>query len=114
QTFRIRFRLGTDTKGGAPGWEIDNVAFTGIVGTPFPTLVADAGHCLGAPSGGSQPGTGGTGTDPGNGNGGPGGPDPGNGGPGSSGASGCQVGGEGAGSAVALGLVIVLLRRRRR
>lgn len=48
QTFRIRFRVGSDANTGAPGWEIDDVAFTGIVGTPFPTLVADAGTCEGA------------------------------------------------------------------
>lgn len=45
QTFQIRFRIATDSAAGAPGWEIDDVAFTGIVGTPFPTLVADSGSC---------------------------------------------------------------------
>jgi uncharacterized protein (TIGR03382 family) len=45
KTFQIRFRVGSDINTGAPGWAIDNVAFTGIEGTPFPTLVADAGSC---------------------------------------------------------------------
>jgi hypothetical protein len=47
KTFQLRFRVGSDTNTGAPGWAIDNVAFTGIVGTPFPTLVADTGACAG-------------------------------------------------------------------
>jgi len=45
KTFQIRFRVGSDLNTGAPGWAIDNVAFTGIAGTPFPTLVADASTC---------------------------------------------------------------------
>jgi hypothetical protein len=45
KTFRLRFRVGTDAVHGAGGWEVDNVAFTGLVGTPFPTLVPDPGHC---------------------------------------------------------------------
>jgi hypothetical protein len=45
QAFQLRFRVGSDTNAGAPGWEIDNVAFTGIAGTPFPTLAPDAGAC---------------------------------------------------------------------
>jgi len=48
--FRIRFRIGTDAGTGAPGWTIDEVAFNGIVGTPFPTEVADDGVC-GPPDG---------------------------------------------------------------
>jgi hypothetical protein len=46
KTVQLRFRIGTDAGVGAPGWEIDNVAFTGIAGTPFPTQVADAGTCM--------------------------------------------------------------------
>jgi hypothetical protein len=45
QTFRLRFRAGSDTNTSAPGWEIDNLVFTGIVGTPFPTQDPDAGTC---------------------------------------------------------------------
>ena len=43
--FRLRFRLATDGGTGAPGWTIDDVAFQGIVGTPFPVQVADDGVC---------------------------------------------------------------------
>lgn len=42
---QLRFRIGTDEAVGAPGWEIDDVAMTGLVGTPFPTQVADAATC---------------------------------------------------------------------
>jgi hypothetical protein len=45
KAFRIRFRIGTDQGTGAPGWTIDDVAFAGIVGKPFPTQVADDGLC---------------------------------------------------------------------
>jgi hypothetical protein len=58
--FKLRFRVGSDTNAGAPGWEISDIAFNGIVGTPFPTLVADTcgdtgGGCCetGGHSGGS-------------------------------------------------------------
>jgi hypothetical protein len=43
QTFRIRFRAGSDDSVGAPGWDIDEVSFTGLTNTPFDRLVADAG-----------------------------------------------------------------------
>ena len=64
QTFLLRFRIGTDDASGATGWTIDNVAFTGIDNTPFPTQVADQ-HTCGAPghppdagtSGGGDAGT---------------------------------------------------------
>jgi uncharacterized protein (TIGR03382 family) len=105
QTFRIRFRVGSDSDTGAPGWEIDNVAFTGIVGTPFPTLVADAGHCVAGPAPG-QPG--GSGTDPGT---------PANDGNGDNrDDGGCQAGGAGPGMGMGLSLAVlaVLFRRRRR
>ena len=44
-TVKLRFRLGTDAAVGAPGWEIDDVAFAGITNTPFPAQVADRGMC---------------------------------------------------------------------
>jgi hypothetical protein len=47
QTFQLRFRIGTDENTGAPGWQIDDLAVTGIVGTPFPEQVVDAGTCVG-------------------------------------------------------------------
>ncbi|HEU0037006.1 MAG TPA: M36 family metallopeptidase [Kofleriaceae bacterium] len=56
KTFQLRFRIGTDQAAGAPGWELDDVAFTGIVGTPFPAQVADATDCDGGPGGGDDDG----------------------------------------------------------
>jgi hypothetical protein len=43
QTVRVRFRIGTDAAAGGVGWDVDGIAFTGIVNTPFATLVADQG-----------------------------------------------------------------------
>jgi hypothetical protein len=103
QTFRLRFRLGSDTNTGGPGWDIDNVAFSGIIGTPFPTLVADPGHCNAVVPEGDE-GDDGDVDEPGD--------DPGNG-P-SSADGGCQAGGAGLGAGAALGLIAVLLLRRRR
>jgi large repetitive protein len=34
-SFQLRFRIATDASVGAPGWEIDNLAVTGITNTPF-------------------------------------------------------------------------------
>jgi uncharacterized protein (TIGR03382 family) len=86
KTFQIRFRVGSDTNSGGAGWAIDNVAFTGIMGTPFPTLIADTGTCAGVDhpkivdDGGC-----------------------------------CQAGGmAGANAAAALGVLAMLLRRRRK
>jgi hypothetical protein len=42
-TVQIRFRLASDQIFGAAGWQIDNIAFTGVVETPFDTVVADPG-----------------------------------------------------------------------
>jgi large repetitive protein len=44
-TVQIRFREGSDGAIGAAGWNIDNIAFSGVVETPFSTLVADFGSC---------------------------------------------------------------------
>jgi hypothetical protein len=43
--FKIRFRTGSDANTGAPGWDIDDVAFTGLTNKPFPALVPDEGSC---------------------------------------------------------------------
>ena len=54
QTVRIRFRIGTDAAAGAAGWEIDDIAFTGITNTPFAQVVAETtvpGGTLGPASG---------------------------------------------------------------
>lgn len=89
KTFQLRFRVASDAAAGAPGWQIDDVAVTGLVGTPFPTVIADAGSCTGGPD---------AGTDPGAGDGGC-----------------CQTGRFPAGNAAAaLGALALLLRRRRR
>lgn len=62
QTFKLRFRIGTDQAVGAPGWEIDEVAFEGLDGTPFPVLQADDGVCGAGPdAGGEDPWTAGGG-----------------------------------------------------
>ncbi|HET9624224.1 MAG TPA: M36 family metallopeptidase, partial [Kofleriaceae bacterium] len=61
QSFQIRFRVGSDSNTGAAGWTIDNLVVTGITGTPFPTLVADAGECGGAIDAGSPGNDGGSG-----------------------------------------------------
>ncbi len=39
QVVRVRFRLGTDSNGRANGWEVDDIAFTGIANLPFPALL---------------------------------------------------------------------------
>lgn len=45
QQVRIRFRIGADESTGAPGWDIDDIAFGGLAHTPFTSLVAQAGVC---------------------------------------------------------------------
>ncbi|HWO18539.1 MAG TPA: M36 family metallopeptidase [Kofleriaceae bacterium] len=42
---RLRFRVGTDGAAGGPGWDIDDVAFAGITGKPFPAQVPDPTVC---------------------------------------------------------------------
>jgi hypothetical protein len=45
QTVQIRFRTGADESTGAPGWQIDNIAITGLTNTPFTALVGETGSC---------------------------------------------------------------------
>jgi MYXO-CTERM domain-containing protein len=45
KTIALRFRVGTDPVSGAPGWDIDDIAFTGITNTPFASWIADVGTC---------------------------------------------------------------------
>lgn len=45
-TVQVRFRVGSDGGFGAAGWDIDNISFTGVVETPFTTIVADTGCSL--------------------------------------------------------------------
>jgi len=121
KTFQLRFRVGTDSNTGAAGWQIDDIAFNGIVGTPFPTLVPSARCKKGGGGGGSgDGGGGGSGSGSGSGSGY---------GSGYGGRPGdhdfdrdhdrgaCNVGGGGLGggsAAALLGALAVLLRRRRR
>jgi hypothetical protein len=101
QTFSLRFRIGTDSGTGGPGWEIDDLAVTGLAGTPFPTLVADMGSCETQEPDGTPPDAG---VDGGGGN-----PDMGDGG-------GCCQSQRSAGGSglLALGVLALLSRRRRR
>ena len=48
QDVMIRFRIGADEEVGAPGWDIDNVAVTGITNTPFTALVPETTVCTAA------------------------------------------------------------------
>jgi len=48
-TFYLRFRVGSDWAVAGPGWELDDLAFTGISGTPFAAVVADRGRCVNRP-----------------------------------------------------------------
>jgi len=45
QDVRLRFRLGADESTGAPGWEVSDIAVSGLVNSPFAALVPDAGVC---------------------------------------------------------------------
>lgn len=49
-TVQLRFREASDAGAGAAGWNIDNIAFAGVVETPFATLVADPDSCTVVPS----------------------------------------------------------------
>jgi hypothetical protein len=42
-TVQVRFRTVSDQGVGATGWNVDNIAFTGVVETPFDVFVADPG-----------------------------------------------------------------------
>jgi hypothetical protein len=47
KTVRVRFRRAAELLDSRNFWEIDDVAFTGITNTPFPSLVPDRGRCRG-------------------------------------------------------------------
>ena len=42
---RIRFRIGADESTGAPGWDIDDIAISGLTNTPFASLVGQTNVC---------------------------------------------------------------------
>ncbi len=45
RTVRIRFRIGTDAAVAAGGWDLDDIAVTGISNLPFPTLGPNTQEC---------------------------------------------------------------------
>jgi len=45
QAIRVRFRIGSDDGGAGGGWEIDNIAFNGVLNQPFDVLVPSTGAC---------------------------------------------------------------------
>ena len=49
QTVRLRFRVGSDVNTGAAGWDIDDVAFAGVLNTPFHALVPQPLSCNNPP-----------------------------------------------------------------
>ncbi len=49
KTVKVRFRLGSDGGSSGPGWDIDDLAFSGVTNKPFPSLVDDASVCKGVP-----------------------------------------------------------------
>lgn len=46
QTIKLRFRIGTDAAAGGPGWDLDNIAFAGILNLPFGVWIADQSECI--------------------------------------------------------------------
>ncbi len=49
QDVQIRFRIGADDSTGAPGWDVDDIAVTGITNTPFTSLVPQTTVCVPTP-----------------------------------------------------------------
>lgn len=49
QTVRVRLRIGADANTAATGWEVDDLVFTGLTNTPFPTRVTDRALCVNRP-----------------------------------------------------------------
>ncbi|MFO0595023.1 MAG: myxosortase-dependent M36 family metallopeptidase [Myxococcaceae bacterium] len=49
QTVRVRFRISTDQASGKTGWDLDDIAFTGLTNRPFPTTGNHRGTCLNRP-----------------------------------------------------------------
>jgi hypothetical protein len=45
KSIKVRFRIGTDTGTGSPGWFVDNIGFAGITNKPFPAQQADNASC---------------------------------------------------------------------
>ncbi|MDX2009803.1 MAG: M36 family metallopeptidase [Myxococcaceae bacterium] len=49
QTLRVQWLIGTDVGGGATGWTIDDVTFTGLANQPFSDVVTHRGQCSNRP-----------------------------------------------------------------
>ncbi|TMQ28677.1 MAG: peptidase, partial [Deltaproteobacteria bacterium] len=47
QAVQLRFRLATETCCTASGWQIDDIAISGITNTPFPGFIAEPTRCFG-------------------------------------------------------------------
>lgn len=45
QTVRVRFRIGADDAAAAKGWEVDDIAFTGLSELPFTSVAPDPNTC---------------------------------------------------------------------
>ena len=88
QQFYLRFRIGTDGGTGAPGWDIDDIAFSGIVGTPFTSVLPDDGVCGNVTPPDDTIGSGGGGC--------------------------CDAGSPGSASLLAFGVLVIVSRRRAR
>jgi len=122
ETVRIAFRIGSDEFQGAPGWEIDEVTFSGLAQGPFPGRLPDATAalpCPEPPASGGTTGSGGDGAPPASGGSGTGGAalgsSGGSGGSGSptapeaGGGCGCRLGGPGSSHGAAAGLLALAL-----
>jgi hypothetical protein len=118
KTVKVRFRIGTDEGTSAAGWDVDNIAFSGITNSPFTVVADNSGNCgdggtTTPPDGGARDGGGGAaGAGGTGGTGGSTNPPPGD-------DCNCSIpGGRNAGGmgAVvgALGAMAMFLRRRRR
>jgi MYXO-CTERM domain-containing protein len=55
ETVQVRFRIATDQAVGGDGWYIDDIAFGGIVNTPFPLQTEDDAICNLAPTADAGP-----------------------------------------------------------
>ncbi|MDX2011355.1 MAG: M36 family metallopeptidase [Myxococcaceae bacterium] len=47
QMVRVRFRIGSDDAAANKGWEVDDIAFTGLRNLPFTSVAADPNTCSG-------------------------------------------------------------------
>ncbi len=88
--FKLRFRIASDNTNASEGWNVDNVGFVGLIGTPFPEQLPNVARCDGAPAGdaGEEP-------------------------PGEEGGC-CGSSGSRSGALLAAGVLVLISRRRKR